>query len=397
MNILDNKHSVKERLIKFAMLFPLFWSFSGLFLYNDGKKELTTLVILVLFIRLFFIGYKGIWNNIKSNKLLWIMGANLLFSLIAYATYGFNSSKFRMLAVLFVYLSILPYDYLKGICYKKLIWLLSVITLLFLLLQGINGHFSNRGEWDINPIRYATVCAFLVIANLYYLFVNETRKDKGISFVVSLFPLSVVLLSQSRGPWLALIIGLLALFFLMIKRKKISYKVMIILLLGGGAMLAFFQKPIEQRIEQTLWEVQKVSSDNLNTSIGLRLQMWKSAFIIIEQHWLTGVGNNSTAIKQELANKGIITDTAATFRHFHNQYINDLAKYGILGLILTLSLVIYPLIKGRRHLSYPLILLLISVYMVAALTNMPFRNSHPLGFYLISLYLLLPIRESDEQ
>lgn len=379
----------KELIIDSIILLPLFWCFSGMFVFANGDKILNGLVLFALIIRLSFIGYKDILENIRQNKFLWLISLNLMFAIVAYFTYGISSSKFRMISLAFIYLSILPQSYLDKFSFRNLTWLLSASTVAFLLIQYFDGNLFNR-DWTINPIRVGIISAFLINANIYFAIVEKDKTLKLVSLALATTALFPLILSVSRGPWLAFGVGSVILLVRVFNLKMLNYKVVfssILILLSVGVTL---KNPIEQRIERTVWEFQQIQSDKMDSSIGLRLQMWKAGVQIIKSHWLLGVGDTGQVeIKEQMIKENTYTPEAAKFNHFHNQWINDLAKYGIFGIVITLLLVIYPLCSSKGVENRTLIWVLISIYLTLSLTDMPLERSHPFVFYLFSMYLLL--------
>ncbi|MGR5064562.1 O-antigen ligase family protein [Photobacterium sp. DNB22_13_2] len=386
----------KDVLIHSIILLPLIWCFSGVFAFANGDKIFNVLVPLAVIARLYFFGHKDILTNIKKNKFLWLLLLNLLFSIVAYFTYGISSNRLRMLSLGFIYLSILPPSYLKSISFRNLTWTVSGSLILFLLIQYYSDVLLFRTGWSINPIRIGTVSAFLVNANLYLALSESNKKLKLISLgfaVIAFFPL---LLSFSRGPLLAFTAGLMVLSFRVINIKSIALKHVFTSILILVSITITLKEPIQHRVKTTVWEVKQINSDKMDTSIGLRLQMWKAGLEIIHSNWLLGVGNNGQLeIKSQMVKDKFITPKAANFAHFHNQWIDDLAKYGIFGLIGTMSLILYPLFAPNKE-NKTLILVLITIYLTVCLTDVPLERSHPLIFYIFSTFLLLRRNEIIE-
>ncbi|WP_166645476.1 O-antigen ligase family protein [Photobacterium lutimaris] len=387
----------RDVLIHSIILLPLIWCFSGVFAFANGDKILNVLVPLVVIARLCFLGHKDILSNIKQNKFLWLLVANLLFAIVAFFTYGVSSSRFRILSLSVLYLSILPPSYLKGISFRNLVWLLSASLVLFLILQHLDSNLFNRGQWSINPIRIGIISAFLVNANLYYAITEKEKTYKYIALGLAIFALFPLILSASRGPWLAFGAGALMLFARTLNTKVLSFRVILgsaLILLSVTVML---RQPIAHRIDATLYEVQQIQSDNMETSIGLRLQMWKAGIEIIKSHWLLGVGDTGQQeIKEQMANENFISHEAARYAHLHNQWMDDLANYGVFGLVAILLLILYPLYSSKGAETKTLVWILISVYLTVSLTDVPLERAHPLAFYLFSMYMLLRKSESIE-
>ncbi len=379
----------KDSISRFLILLPLLWCFSGMYALANGDKILNVLVILAAVVRLGTMGVRGIAEHFKENKFLWIVLANFAFAVVAYFTYGISSSRFRMLSLALVYLLILPPTYLKNFNFRVLAWLLSGGLVFFLCSQYLDGNLMNR-NWSINPIRVGLVSAVAVNVNLYFAINSEQVRQKVISAALAMVSILPLVLSVSRGPWLAFAVGFVVVILASFNYKKISTKLIVLMLVTLSVTLIALKGPIVQRYEQTVREVELIQSGNLNSSVGLRLQMWQAGVNIIRDHWLLGVGNSGQEeIKQGMIESGTYTKQAAHFVHFHNQWINDLAKYGVTGLLLTMLFVLLPLKNSLSKESKVLVWILVSMYMVLSLTDMPFERSHNLMFYLMTMYLLL--------
>jgi O-antigen ligase len=232
------------------------------------------------------------------------------------------------------------------------------------------------------------VSVFVVLTHIY--FVLTEQKDRVISIVLAVLALVPLILSYSRGPWLAFGVGLALLMITTLNIKSISFKNSAVVIMSLLVIGFVFKEPIENRVDQTIKEIEMIKANNRGSSIGLRLQMWELGAHIIKDNWLTGVGHEGQKkIKEQMIQEGRYTKEAAHYVHYHNQWINDLAKYGVLGLSLTILFVVYPLVAVRKNENRVLVWLLISVYLTLSLTDMPFERSHNIAFYLMCIYLML--------
>lgn len=379
----------KYNIFSFIIILPIFWAFSGLFILDNGSKILNALVPLAFIIRLIHLGYSDIPSTIKSNKFLWILIFGFSLCIVAYFTYGVSSSSFRVISLVTLYLIILPRIYINEINFRHLIWLLSVSFLIFLFLQYLDGNLLNR-YWSINPIRIGIISGFTSVINLYYFINSKNKKHQWISFFLAFASLLPLILSLSRGPWIAYFFGLAILIVTSLNLKKINIKSVVSILIIIVVTGVFLEKPIENRIIETKTELERIKNNDMGSSIGLRFQMWHAGIEIIKNNWLIGVGDKGQIkVKEAMIDQGIYTKEAAHYVHFHNQWINDLAKYGIIGLLLTLSLIIYPLYKIKPGQNKNMFFILIGMYLVLSITDMPFERAHQFYFYLISTYILI--------
>ena len=383
------KKITRNNISIFIIILPLIWAFSGLFILDNGSKILNALVPIAIFVRFIHLGCKGIPNNFKNNKFLWMLFLGFILCLIAHFTYGVSSNTFRVLSLVTLYLIVLPKSYIDSISLKKLIWLLSISLLIFLSIQYTNGNLFNRA-WTINPIRVGIISGFVSIINLYYFIESKTKENQWISFIFAFISLAPLILSLSRGAWLAYFFGLTVLFMRFLDLKKISLKkvigIMIIVIVSGVVL----KEPIEKRLVKTKMEFEQIKNNDMGSSIGLRFQMWQAGITIIKDNWLVGVGDiGQVKVKEAMVAQGKYTQEAARFVHFHNQWINDLAKYGIIGLLFTLLIIAYPLYKIKNRHNKDIFLILICMYLVLSITDMPFERAHQFYFYLILTYILI--------
>jgi len=379
----------KNKLLDCIIILPFLWVFTGLFLYPDGKKLIVILILFSAITSIFSYGKNLVWENIKTNKLLWILAACSLFSVIAKTYYGYSSSLMRALICLFILLATFPATLTSKINVKALIIIGTITSFVYVMFETyVLGHGR---MWSINPIPYATFSASLSIAAFYYLLQSKSWKSCLIwlsTFIAATLPL---LYSQSRGLWLALAVTVIVAIIKLLCSNKKSIYLLLPFILASSAAYYISQNKISNRIERTKVEVEQIMQGNLNTSIGLRLQMWEAAFILAKESPLIGLGNRHIERKKELVEQRLISSRIVHFTHYHNQFLSDFIKYGIIGLLLLLFSIFLPfyyLKKNNNQYTWPGILI-IGVYIIASLTDVPFQHAQTLIFYFVLMYLLL--------
>jgi ABC-type multidrug transport system fused ATPase/permease subunit len=130
---------------------------------------------------------------------------------------------------------------------------------------------------------------------------------------------------------------------------------------------------IYPRIYQTIWEMDiylKTGDPNMK-SLAKRIEFEKAAFTIIKEHPLFGVGTGNW--KQAFAdayhkNKSLLD--AEEYASAHNQYLNYLVKFGILGFLWIMFAWITPLFLTKRNHYYPAVILVL----VLAISNFSDSN-----------------------
>lgn len=83
-------------------------------------------------------------------------------------------------------------------------------------------------------------------------------------------------------------------------------------------------------------------------SLTMRLYFWKAALHIIKSHWLIGIGGGDT--QTELNKTYVETHSPlepAWYKRPHNQFLSFMVSYGLIGLIIFLGSIFYPIVKLR--------------------------------------------------
>ena len=96
---------------------------------------------------------------------------------------------------------------------------------------------------------------------------------------------------------------------------------------------------IDSRIVIGIQQLQGyINGDSTQGSIGLRLEMWKGAAHLFSERPIIGWGEIAYAERMhELGQVGVINPSTSRFAHTHNDWMNVLAKKGIIGGVILLG------------------------------------------------------------
>ena len=163
------------------------------------------------------------------------------------------------------------------------------------------------------------------------------------------------ILSSARGGWIMfpiiLIIGYRIFNNWFSARIKWSMALALCLLISFCLMP---QSGVPQRVQAAKQDISLYFSGGpKDTSLGLRFEFWKSAIDSFVKKPIFGWGNNGVRVSQEQQYKsGLITKAAYDFHgHAHNQFLDDMAKRGIIGLSALLALFLFPLTMFKKQLT----------------------------------------------
>lgn len=224
---------------------------------------------------------------------------------------------------------------------------------------------SSYGKWILHaerafPQKYMYIQAgdmsmSLALFSLLGVFVGLQRKHYGLTGITLIGFLSGVfasVISGSRGGWIILIPALIGLIFLyrQIIGKKLIVIVSVFLAIIVFTFITIPQTGIVERYQETIHNVKLYEKNDSNTSIGLRFEMWKNAWIAIRERPFSGWGVRGIQYKkEELISQRVVSPEIRDFTHVHNQYLNAWAERGIGGIFSLLSIFIVPFVVCVRY------------------------------------------------
>lgn len=389
MNIINRK-----QIYTALLLLPYFFAVTGMLVLDSGDKKMIPLFLISIIVSILVFKKETILNNIHS-PFVWLIGTSCIYTVFSYYYHGSSSRELRALIGVTLFLIAFPYQMLtqKVIQWVVLIGSLAICanSVYFNLYIG-----TGRNAGYINPIPYSTACALVSIIAFSLLLDSSPFKGKTLPLVAFLLSLPPIILSETRGIWLAFTLSIFIIIVVKCIKNPPSRKYILFtfiftaILTSTGAFL--FKDKINERYNQTIYEVKKIQSGDYSTSVGLRLQMWMLAPELIKQKPILGHGQEQRDILKDKLEHGEISRSLYHYAsaHFHNQFLDKMVKSGVIGTMLVIGLLLYPLMMVRK--SPPsdayIIIGLVSLFFIAGLTDVPFNHPQPLMLYLL---FLIPI------
>lgn len=149
--------------------------------------------------------------------------------------------------------------------------------------------------------------------------------------------------SGSRGGWIALPLFLVVFWFLWPRKPVYKAVVTMLSVLVFGSIFAYVAS---QRAHDLSSDMQALEHGNSDTSIGVRLQLFKAASEVFIEHPWFGVGPEGFAKEMEPMYKaGKITAMAADLGRgeVHNELLSKAAALGLFGIAAMLAIYFVPL------------------------------------------------------
>lgn len=389
-----NNMKIYNNALKLLIITPYLFAFSGMLIIPSGDKKMAVFLIIGTLANLLYakVNNIDIKNRLLSPYLIIIIIATI-YSIFSYYYHGSSSREMRALIAISIYLATFP---LKRLSRRIVIFTLLSSCIILSISSAYHNLYLGEVRWVgyMNPIPYSTICAAIAVMCYSMLLTTSFKINKYLLSICLILASFTIMIGQSRGVWLALLISLFVISITYIKRNPTTKKGIVIFLsviaIASSCGYFIFQKEIKVKIEQTRLEIKRIESGQKYTSIGLRLQMWEAVPKLISDSIFIGSGDSHRDKLRKLRMNGEISKSLYEFNptHYHNQFLDKQVKSGLIGLVLLLLILIYPALEQKKHqpCDKPLIYGVISLYFIASLTDVPFNHPQTLIVFLLILY-----------
>jgi O-antigen ligase len=242
----------------------------------------------------------------------------------------------------FIYLYVLgrwfinnPYNFLKdmvrGTAFLGLITIIFQILNVNLVISGVDiitkfnggrGYILGVGDNGLGVLLQAGI-----VGSLGFLFIEKQRKDIILNIFFFLFSLGGLIISSSRGAMVGSTVGVIFL--------GVIFSWQIVLLFGGISILSFF-------VSSNLWNRVKSIISLEHRSNFIRIKIWQGTLNMIKDHFWFGTGPGNFSVIYDKYR--LPEDT----KHIspHNNYLNIISDWGIIGGILFYGWVFMVMIRS---------------------------------------------------
>lgn len=372
---------------------------------------------LLLLVAMFGFRWSEIMGDVdrQSKFLIYLFLVYFMGQAVPLILHGEDISEFdlstRYIAAALVLLFVLKYP-LNVRWFFLLVAIGSLATGVFALYQAQFLGASRVSAFD-NPIHFgngAMALALLALAGIGWA-AKQNYRFFWLTLLVAGFGGGIYasLMSATRSGWVAVpVIALIALYVFwrpLVQKKNTSLVLLVLIAAGFGAVsqVDLVERRAQVAIDQF---VDYYKEDRNGTSVGLRLDMWKAGMAAFLRNPLIGSGPGGTdAVVDELVASGEIHPGVQRFRHLHNQYIDAMARYGLVGLTCYLLLLAVPFIlffkKARSEIVSVQALALggsffVALHAVVNLTqSMLERNIGVMMFVFMIIFIWSAIRAEE--
>ena len=294
----------------------------------------------------------------------------------------------------------LPLNYLKKIQWAFVVGALVAVIKIYVITEG--GVLRPPNIGFLATIPFSDMALLFGILALISIGWNE-RDEKlaiGLKVLACCAGIYVTILSQTRGSWIAIPVFAITAFMLL-RNIRVRYRLAILVLVLTTLGTVFtFSSAVQNRLADAKTDMALYADrGNEDTSLGIRLQLWRASWELFKEHPLVGVGReNFSDGLDDLSARRIITPMATSFSHSHNEILFNMAIQGVFGLLAILSIYFVPGYYFIREIRHPdgvvktaagMGLILCLGFFVFGLTDMMFFWSVLGGVYSMSVAAFL--------
>lgn len=347
----------KEKYLKLFINTSIFCFFTLLLVFPKGYNYGSTALLVASVLFVFYSMYKKfkITEIIKQNNPIFFVVS--LYFLIALFFIILHGDKFKLIdnpLRAFLFLSVIIFVSYAKVKFDVLLYSIPLgafIAGLAALYQYYILHlpaaFNEQMKIQSGDIAMSLGLFSFIIA--LYLFDIKKTRFALVTAIAGLFGVLASVLSFARGGWVG--VPLIFVFVLYMYRNMISKKLLsavVLSILVGGISLSSNEQFVG-RILDVKNNLSHYSQNSKDGSIGARLDMWKMGVYAFIEHPISGWSLKALdEYKKSLADKGIVSREFTVYSHLHNQFIDELAKKGILGGVAILGIFLVPLCSFYR-------------------------------------------------
>lgn len=251
--------------------------------------------------------------------------------------------------------------------------------------------------------------AALSMLSLPFRLTRFPRAEMAFKLLTSAATFAGFVLTQTRSGWMALpVFIVLAIVLYARLRHPVRLGGAVLAVLVGLVAIGASNPQLRDRVALGINQTTQcfTSNDQANTSICVRVQLWRSALDMAQAQPFTGVGSGE-AFKAQLRrfnDERLISQyVASNYGEPHNDLLDSLALHGIPGGIALLLLYLVPTIEFVRRLRPDLPQTVRAAaamgiatclgFAIFGLTEMMFRGMRTLGFYVVLVTLFLALSD----
>lgn len=199
----------------------------------------------------------------------------------------------------------------------------------------------------VNRIPYSGIC--LLLGTLSFFSIGLDRSASKARLLLKIlagaagFYGSVV--SEVRGGWAAIPVFALVMLVLLSHIRPLHRLALFCVCVVGVAAIYQTSSVVQNRVHTAVADItQYTEGKNIDTSVGIRFQLWRGSIILFRENPLFGIGPERLRSHglPDLHERGLVSFQATQFGHAHNELIHFAVTLGVFGMLAILSLYFVP-------------------------------------------------------
>ncbi len=208
---------------------------------------------------------------------------------------------------------------------------------------------SNRlGTGFVNPIHFGDLALTLGVLAVFGLgWARSQNRSLTLAAMLALMAgLYASVVSGSRGGWIALPFFILLAWSELHIRHSARKAALAATALVAAMLAALMISPeINDRMQLIFSNLEAFSKGHDDTSVGVRLQLYRAAWLLFTEHPIFGVGMGGfKEMMTPLEARGVVTELGAFYgrQEVHSEILSRLSQLGIIGFVSILSVYAVP-------------------------------------------------------
>lgn len=206
------------------------------------------------------------------------------------------------------------------------------------------------------------------------------------------------LVTGTRGCLVALVLGVLVLAW-QLRATRWARAMLAAFVVLAAAVWLVPATGVQERARQGVQDIVRYTDDNVVYShLGLRLELWRAAGLLIAERPLLGAGRTTVRPEMEgYVKQGVLHPEALPPVHFHNDALQVLVFSGVAGLLAWLATLVAPFVFFERSLRHggpvtaPALagILTVTSYFAFGLTEVIFWSVKASMLYALLVFMLM--------
>lgn len=235
--------------------------------------------------------------------------------------------------------------------YKPNFYLLNVIFPVSNIIYGITSIYNKffigieRAFYDIHPIPAGAIIITVTLYCFTLGFHAISKKNFKIGYfllISALIGLIGNILTGSRGTWIIFPVAIVIFIYIYGTQLKNVFFTFLTIVITVTTVASFIpQSGLQKRYHEAISDItQYFDGTNKETSLGMRFELWRSAWQAIQEKPLLGWGKRGMDNKRlEQSKTGDFPASIKDFPHTHNLFIEQTFYRGIIGLFALIFLI----------------------------------------------------------